>query len=418
MNMLEYFYDSAVRLRQLRRGPLAGCLDEMAAELRAKGYGFNTARSILGIVGRFNQYLHARGVGDLLSFDVGHVQVFLSELDTEGVFRGAPIAMTHLVAHLRKQGILPEEVSPPREDVCDGLAEKFVAWSQSVRGTSDQTCYGYRKFTERFLQWLVERHDHFAVRDICGVDIVDYIISVSETWGHGSFASSTCSAMRMFLRYLYWERLTEDDFSRTVPRVSRWRLATIPRHLPLDKVRTLIGDVSTASAEGLRDKAVLVTIAYLGLRNFEVRNMQIGHLNWRKGELLVPKTKTARERILPIPHEAGAAIADYLLHGRPAADLPYVFLRHKAPIGRMRTSGSVGAIVESHLRMSGIDAPSRGAHLLRHSLATGMINSGVPIKDIADVLGHASIDTTAIYTKVDTEHLMAAALPFPEGGAQ
>jgi len=75
----------------------------------------------------------------------------------------------------------------------------------------------------------------------------------------------------------------------------------------------------------------------------------------------------------------------------------------------------VGDIVKKHLLRAGIQASNRGAHLLRHSLATRMVNQAVPIKQIADMLGHASIDTTAIYTKVDTTHLAAVALPFPGG---
>jgi len=86
-----------------------------------------------------------------------------------------------------------------------------------------------------------------------------------------------------------------------------------------------------------------------------------------------------------------------------------------APVGPFKSPGGIGAIICSHLERCGIHAPCHGAYLLRHSLATGMVNSGVSIKEIADVLGHASIDTTAIYTKVDTAHLCEVAVPFPEG---
>src|SRR5262249_13870052 len=108
--------------------------------------------------------------------------------------------------------------------------------------------------------------------------------------------------------------------------------------------------------------------------------------------------------------------ADYVLNGRPTFDTPQVFLRDRAPMGPLRSAGAVGAIVEQHLAAAGLRA-SRNTHVLRHSLATRMVNSGVPIKLIADVLGHACIDTTAIYTKVDLARLRTAALPFPSGGA-
>ena len=116
-----------------------------------------------------------------------------------------------------------------------------------------------------------------------------------------------------------------------------------------------------------------------------------------------------------MPQELVAALADYALHGRPVIEVPQVFLRHKAPLGPMVTGTAVAAIVALHLCRAGLTPATRGARLLRHSLATRMVNVGVPIKTIADVLGHGSIDTTAIYTKVDATRLATVALPFPGG---
>lgn len=120
-------------------------------------------------------------------------------------------------------------------------------------------------------------------------------------------------------------------------------------------------------------------------------------------------------RVLPLTQEAGAALAEYLLRGRPACDVPQIFLRHRSPKGPLNTSHGVSNIVRRYLEIAGIDAPAHGAYLLRHTLASRMVNLHVPIKEIADVLGHASIGTTAIYSKVDVVSLAAVALPFPEG---
>ncbi len=141
--------------------------------------------------------------------------------------------------------------------------------------------------------------------------------------------------------------------------------------------------------------------------------LELGDIHWRASEIRLAETKNRRERALPLPQEVGAAIAEYLLHGRPQIEVPQVFMRHRAPQGPITTSGGIVGIMRKHLLRAGIDAPSHGAHLLRHSLATRLVNEGVPIKQIADVLGHASIDTTAIYTKVDVRSLSSVALPFP-----
>jgi len=151
-------------------------------------------------------------------------------------------------------------------------------------------------------------------------------------------------------------------------------------------------------------------IATLGLRSQEVCKLCLCDIRWRASEIRLTKTKGRREHVLPLPQEVGEVISEYLIHGRPKTNLPNVFLKHKAPQGPI---SSAGQIVRKHLLRAKITAPSYGAHLLRHSLATRMVNQGAAIKQIADVLGHQSINTTAIYTKVDTNHLAEVALPFP-----
>ena len=245
-----------------------------------------------------------------------------------------------------------------------------------------------------------------------------FISKALETPRSPKWRSHLCSQTRCFLRYLGGEGHTPAGLERAVPSPPVWRLASVPRHLAWEKVRQLIDSVDTSHPTGLRDKAALLVLARLGLRTGDVRRMKLADIRWRVGELCLPKTKSCKERVLPLPHEVGAALADYVLHGRPVIAVPEVFLRHRAPQAAFETSGGIGAIVSEHLRRTGIAAPCRGGHLLRHSLATRLVNTGVPIKTIADVLGHQSIDTSAIYTKVDTSRLAMAALPFPSRGGQ
>ena len=219
----------------------------------------------------------------------------------------------------------------------------------------------------------------------------------------------------MFLRFLHWNQITATDLSRVVPKVPRYKLSDIPRHLEWKQVRTLIDNIATTHPEGIRDKAVLLLISTLGLRRCEVSNMELDWVDWQKGEIRIPKSKTRKERILPLPQELGEALADYILHARPMLNTRQIFLQHRAPQKELDTS-SVSSIIQRHLKKSGIECSSMGAYLLRHSLATHMVNQGVPIKEISDVLGHKSIDTTAIYTKVDRSLLINAALPLPIGG--
>ena len=127
----------------------------------------------------------------------------------------------------------------------------------------------------------------------------------------------------------------------------------------------------------------------------------------------MPKAKSSRQRTLPLPPEAAQVLADYLQHGRPKTPSRVLFLRYRAPLGPL-SAGAVGTIVRTHLLQAGIkDAPKKGSHVLRHSLATCLINEGVPLKQIADLLGHVNLQSTCIYAKVDVRHLSEVARPFP-----
>ena len=128
-------------------------------------------------------------------------------------------------------------------------------------------------------------------------------------------------------------------------------------------------------------------------------------------------TKSRREHCVPLLEEAGSALADYVLHGRPQISDSTIFLCHRPPVRPLRVSGTLTAIVRRRLAHCGIHPARAGAHLLRHSLATRMVQEDCPVKGVADLLGHRSIDTTAIYVKVALPQLLEVALPFPGDGS-
>ncbi|WP_292327636.1 tyrosine-type recombinase/integrase, partial [Mesorhizobium sp.] len=136
------------------------------------------------------------------------------------------------------------------------------------------------------------------------------------------------------------------------------------------------------------------------------------------GEVFVRRTKGKRDRVAPLLEETGAALADYILRARPKVDSPYLFLSFTPPLGPFKCASPVSRIVRKRLRHGGIELGRvGGAHLLRHSLATQLVRQRRPINEVADLLGHQSINTTALYVKVATSQLAEVALPFPGGVA-
>lgn len=416
--MLEYYFESPTRLRQLRRGPLGKQIDDFAATLRQQGYVCNSGRRILSVTGKFSCFAARTGLDDVGQIDESLVERFINEeVAGDRAFKQANSATRHVLEYLRRRGLIAEVVEAGEEGPFAVLLDRYESHLQDVRGLTATTCKSCIRGARRLLTWFRERHEERPVSKLRGADVLEFITDQVAQHSGGAWRQLLCSQTRRFLRYLCWEEMVEADLDRVVPKVRRWRLDSIPRHLPWEEVRTLVDSIDTTSAEGMRDKAILMLIAALGLRSGEVRTLELGDIVWRAAEIRLPRTKSRKERVLPLPQEVGTALADYVLHGRPPLDLPYVILRHKAPQGPLTGTGATSEIIAKHLRRAGIEAPSRGAHLLRHSLATRMVNTGVPLKDIADLLGHASIDTTAIYTKVNMTNLAAVALPFPGGAA-
>jgi site-specific recombinase XerD len=225
------------------------------------------------------------------------------------------------------------------------------------------------------------------------------------------------SHLRNFLRYLHWSGVCRVNLSRHVPRVPIWPLADIPTYLPWAEVRRLLDALPGADPIGKRDRALLVLVATTGMRNGEIRRLERGDIRWRTGEVHLRRTKSRRDRVVPLLPEAGRALSDYLLHGRPRTADPHVFLSHRPPIGPFRISSTVSAIVRRRFAELNIRLARAGTHVLRHSLATQLVQQGRAVKEVADLLGHHRLDTTAVYIKVALPQLATVALPFPGGAA-
>ncbi|MHB1459436.1 MAG: tyrosine-type recombinase/integrase [Armatimonadota bacterium] len=377
--MLEYYFDKPTRLRKLRRGPLTSYLDGMAAQLRQHGYQRATGAQIMGVVGEFSHFLLTSGVCDIGDINEELGRTFIDEeLASIGDFHGAPNAIRHLFRYLRQIGVIAEVEPVHVDDPCADIIKDFVAYLRNIRGLTLPTCDSYTRHARRFLGFHMERHQGLMLSALDGPEVLDFLTiwanhSSSQSWTRG-LATNT----RAFVRFLRWENIINSDLDRVVPSMPRRRLSTIPSHLPWQQIREIIDSVNTASPDGMRDKAILLLLATLGLRNYDVRTLEFRHIDWRESVIRLPKTKSMRARVLPLSQELGEAIVDYITCGRPNHPAQFIFIRHKAPAGTFTNSTAITSIVQRYVARLGIPtwAGHRGSHLLRHSLATKMVNSG------------------------------------------
>jgi site-specific recombinase XerD len=222
------------------------------------------------------------------------------------------------------------------------------------------------------------------------------------------------TALRSFLRYLRVRGEVQIDLCNCIPGVMSVRLKTVPKYLSTSQVRHLLRTCRRNTAEGKRDYAVLMILARLGLRAIEISTLTLDDIDWLEGRLTV-RTKGGERTVMPLPQEVGQALSDYLQYGRPHSHSRRVFLRHHAPHVGFAKSGSISAIVKFAMQRAQIDLPSKGAHVLRHTLATQMLRHGASLREIGQVLRHRRPSTTCIYAKVDLPTLRSVALSWPEG---
>jgi site-specific recombinase XerD len=294
------------------------------------------------------------------------------------------------------------------------LEEVLAAFDEHLRRTRG-VCAGtrrnYARFARMFLQ-VVFAGGPVEVALIHARDVVGFVGGLAGRYQSGTVALAA-SSLRSFFRFLRAEGLREDRLEDAVPMVPR-RQAGLVRHLDAGRFEQLIASLDSSSPRGLRDKAIILCMARLGLRASEVAELRLEDLDWRNAVLRVRARKTGHGALLPLPGDVRAALAGYLQHGRPGTQARQVFVLHRLRAGAPVSSSIVGRAVDNALRRGGMEAPVRGANLLRHSLATGLLAHGASLREIADLLGHSSLATTRIYAAVDVAALREVALPWPQ----
>jgi len=196
-----------------------------------------------------------------------------------------------------------------------------------------------------------------------------------------------------------------------------WRNATVPKYLSDEEVEQILASCDRRTSVGRRDYAVLLLLARLGLRAGEVARLQLDEIDWRAGEIHVLGKGRVRDR-LPLLPEIGQALVAYL-RDRPRSSSRHVFVRAIAPRHGLASPNAISTIVRRAIERAGLQPPFKGAHTLRHSLATKLLRNGASMAEIAEILRHRNTATTEIYAKVDIRSLRALARPWAEkGGAR
>ena len=409
--MLDAFFKRQSRIRKILLGPLGFKMDDFASLLKERGYSRNVAQGILVTAGELNNYLYARNLS-IEDISPELIDRFKDERMHLVEIQGIQNHIVHILNFLRNEQILPEPLwaSPqstsPSE--IDMFLDKYASYQKSVRGCSQSYISDARRAVKEFLEWNFSSFSEQSLSRVNGEMIRAFLEKNKEIKRH------KVGHIRVFCQYLHGQGYCQAIPSIIFPSQKRYRLKSPPKNISVDSVHKILETCNRDYPDGMRDYAAILALVTLGLRVQEVANLQLDDINWRTAKVKIRKTKVGRERVLSLPSVLGKAMEEYVLYGRPNSDSPYLFLRHIAPGGPF-TPCALSSRVSRRAKMAGIQIPRGACNIFRHSLATAMVNEGVSLKIISDLLDHRSIDTTAIYTMVDFTTLKKVILPLPGG---
>jgi integrase len=403
-------------------GDVRVAVGRVLAALREAGRSEGTIRRQQVVLDRFAAFLAGRGLNmasdqvcvDFIANQTGIRLGVLREpvrgRDVQAVRR--PVVL--LADALAGRAVVVGRPVIPAKDGCPArfrpLRDDYVA-SCRVRGNAEATVAAKDKAVSRFLGYL---------GDVGAGDLA--VLGVRDVSGfllrQRGLRRKTVAAMRSslagFLAFLAAAGRTPQSLAGRLPPHRHVRHESEPHLWTAEEIRRLLAVIDRQSATGKRDYAMILMTARLGLRISDLRQLELGDLDWRAKTITIVQQKTGRPLSLPLLDDVGWAIIDYVGHGRPETACPKVFVKHRYPFDAFGCASSVACRLSRHAARAGIDFPpgqACGMHSLRGALAVAMIGNGAPMPVISAVLGHACSDTTqACYLRFDTERLRCCAL--------
>jgi site-specific recombinase XerD len=375
--------------------------------LLRRGYRPETVRNMLKELGQVGRWLTVQQL-EAEQLDEQRVAAFIAARHAAGYRRvPGPRAMAPLLRYLREVGILAQ--ARPLATPLGVLLAQYRTWMVGERGLAPSTVLRYENTARRFLTEQAVTDGVFAPTGLTGSDVNAFLLRECARVSVGS-AKGRVAELRSVLRFLYLQEITPLRLGTAVPPVGGWRLGTLPPPaMSATDVQSLLDTCERSTPVGVRNFAMMMLVARLGLRSIEIARLKLRDVDWRSGELVV-RGKARRHDRLPLPTEVGEALVAYLSSGRNPADANHLFLTCRAPRGPIRAD-LVGDVVERACLRAGL--PRVGPHRLRHALAGELLRQGAGLVAISQVLRHRDLATTALYAKVDLDALRQVAQPWP-----
>jgi site-specific recombinase XerD len=322
--------------------------------------------------------------------------------------REAHAAVGHLLVVLRTLGVTaarPIDATPVYEEL-----RRFDDHMDHVRGLAPRTRRTVLRIVGEFLRWRF-RDRPVVISAIKPEHVRSCFVRLTERCHAPASIGAVVSALRGYFRYRATCGDTVYHLSGVLSYPANWQQASLPQTLADGEVRRLLRSLDSPSPTMRRTAAIVRCAVDLGLRSGEIAALNLDDINWRDGVVILRKTKSRREQLLPLPEPTGRAIVAYLQHERLKSRHRGLFVRRSAPQDEPIGPDGVRKIIRLAYQRAGL--PYTRSHLLRHTIARRLLDGGSSLKEVADVLRHRSLNTTLVYAKLDGRNLRSVALPWP-----
>lgn len=300
---------------------------------------------------------------------------------------------------LRQQG-RSSPSAPPSAKSTDWY-QKFTDYLRSECHLAENTVAAYGRDLKRLLLWLGKR----SLNQLKLADLSDFVASLQQERLAARSISRIVVATRMFFKYLQLEGVIRDNPTELLAAQKMWQ--RIPKVLTPAAVDRFLAAPKRYDLQGVRDRAILELLYATGCRVSEVSHLLAANVQLNEGYCQV-EGKGSKQRVVPIGMRARAAITEYLQQVRPRLvgsrspeQVPWLILSRS---GRRLRREAIWELVKRYALRADVD-PEISPHTLRHSFATHLLAGGADLRQIQEMLGHASIQTTQIYTQVETSRL-------------
>jgi integrase/recombinase XerD len=293
------------------------------------------------------------------------------------------------------------------------LLMQYVEYLRHDQCVAQATVVIRRNFVAPFLDSIGELAMPSRLHGLSAKTIHDYVIAKSPLL-HRASKKHLTSSLRSFLRFAHIQGYLKRPLVNAVPVITTRKLDRLPRGIPWKSVQALLRAPDRRTHLGRRDYAMLLLLATFGVRIGQVTTLRLKDIQWAAQTIDFQASKGGKPLRVPLHASVAKALLAYIERDRGRLAFPEVFLTQPPNQHPFSLNNHFGPNLARYYRLAGLDRSTGGSHAIRHAFATRLVEQGIPIKTIADLLGHRSIDNTFLYTKVDLPRLRRLARAWPE----